>query len=275
MGRIVRGWSLAKVALALVRRDSALLALSVLGGVAATITVLAFGIPAAVLADRDDNAIAVVLAVIGGYAASFLSVYFGVALAAAAARVLDGEPATIADGLAVARTRVGPVAAWALMVVTVNLVLAFIRERAGVAGDVIAGVAGVAWGLVTFLVIPIIALEGLGPWQAVKRSGALFRQRWGEQITGNLAIGAVFALLGLVPAVAIGTIGWILDDDIARGILFGVALVLVVVTIILARTASSVFAVALYRYASGQGSTGPFSEEDLRDSVQRRRAAFA
>ena len=93
-----------------------------------------------------------------------------------------------------------------------NLVISFIRERAGVAGEVIAGIAGVAWGLVTFLVVPVIALEGLGPWQALKRSGSLFRQRWGEQITGNLAIGIgiLYALVveGLISAFA-SAVSWL------------------------------------------------------------------
>jgi hypothetical protein len=123
-----------------------------------------------------------------------------------------------------------------VVLLTVNLVISFIRERAGVAGDVIAGIAGVAWGLVTFLVVPVIALEGLGPWASVKRSGALFRQRWGEQISGNFAIGGIFVLVGLIPAVIIGAIGWVSDSDAVRIALIALALVIAAVAVILART---------------------------------------
>jgi Family of unknown function (DUF6159) len=274
MGRIGRGWKLAKIAFGVVRADSALLTLSVLGGLAALFVALAFLIPAAVLYDREQTAVAVVLLVAGAYLATFLGVYFGVALAAAAAKVLDGQDATVADGLAAARTRLGPIAGWALFALTVNLVIAFIRERAGVAGDVVAGIAGVAWGLVTFLVIPVIALEGLGPWAAVKRSGSLFRTRWGEQITGNFAIGAIFLLAGLVPAFVLGAIGWVSDNDAVAIPLFVIAVVLAVAAIILARTVGSVFAVALYRFAATGAATGPFSEEDLRGSVRARPAAL-
>jgi len=271
MGRIGRGWRLAKIAFGVVRRDSALLALSILGGLAALFAGLAFGIPAVVLYDREQEVLAIVLAVVGGYAATFLSVYFGVALAAAAAKVLDGQDATIADGLAAARGRVGPIAGWALALLTVNLVISFVRERLGVAGDVIAGVAGVAWGLVTFLVVPVIALEGLGPWAALKRSGSLFRQRWGEQITGNVAIGGIFALAGIVPAVVLGWLGWISDSTALAVVLFALAIVLAVVAIVLARTVGAVFSVALYRYAASGEAAGPFTEDDLRASVRQRR----
>jgi hypothetical protein len=274
MGRIGRGWKLAKIAFGVVRSDSALLTLSVLGGVAALCAALALGIPAAVLYDREQTALAVVLALIGAYAATFLAVYFGVALAAAAAKVLDGQDATVADGLVAARTRLGPIAGWAVVLLTVNLVISFIRERTGVAGDVIAGIAGVAWGLVTFLVVPVIALEGLGPWASVKRSGALFRQRWGEQISGNFAIGGIFVLVGLIPAVIIGTIGWVSDSDAVRIALIALALVIAAVAVILARTVGSVFAVALYRFAATGAATGPFTEEDLRGSVRVREASL-
>jgi len=274
MGRISRGWKLAKIAFGVVRTDSALLTLSVLGGLAALFVALAFLIPATVLYDREQTAVAVVLLVVGAYLATFLGVYFGVALAAAAAKVLDGQDATVADGLSAARTRLGPIAGWALFALTVNLVIAFIRERAGVAGDVLAGIAGVAWGLVTFLVIPVIALEGLGPWAAVKRSGSLFRKRWGEQITGNFAIGAIFLLAGLVPAFVLGAIGWVSENEAVAIPLFAIAVVLAVAAIILARTVGSVFAVALYRFAATGAATGPFSEEDLRGSVSARPAAL-
>ena len=189
------------------------------------------------------------------------------ALAHFLAATLGQRPLRVA-----ARTRLGPIVGWALMVLTVNLVLAFIRERAGVVGDVIAGIAGVAWGLVTFLVVPIIALEGLGPWAAVKRSGSLFRQRWGEQVTGNVAIGGIFLLVGMIPAVAIGAIGWVSENATARVALIAVAVVIFAIAAVLARTASSVFAVVLYRFAATGAATGPFSEQDLRAAVRERPA---
>ena len=59
-----------------------------------------------------------------------------------------------------------------------------------------------AWSLVTFLAVPVIAIEGTGPFETIKRSASLFRERWGQQITGNIAIGAAVFLLGVLPAVA-------------------------------------------------------------------------
>ena len=56
-----------------------------------------------------------------------------------------------------------------------------------------------AWSLVTFLAVPVIAIEGTGPLETLKRSASIFRQRWGQQITGNIAIGAAVFLFGVLP----------------------------------------------------------------------------
>ena len=53
----------------------------------------------------------------------------------------------------------------------------------------------------TFLVVPILALEGLGPLAALDRSSALFRAKWGEQLAGTASIGVLFAPFGILPAV--------------------------------------------------------------------------
>ena len=49
----------------------------------------------------------------------------------------------------------------------------------------------------TFLVLPVLVFEGIGPIAAVKRSGELFKHTWGENLMTNAGIGLVglFAML--------------------------------------------------------------------------------
>jgi len=54
-----------------------------------------------------------------------------------------------------------------------------------------------AWNLATFLVVPVLVAEEVGPFEAVKRSAQLLKRTWGEQIVGNLSIGGIFGLLTL------------------------------------------------------------------------------
>jgi Family of unknown function (DUF6159) len=64
-----------------------------------------------------------------------------------------------------------------------------------------------AWSLVTFIAVPVIAIEGTGAFATLKRSASLFRERWGQQITGNLAIGGLVSLLGVLPSAILIAIG--------------------------------------------------------------------
>src|SRR5438309_11691902 len=104
---------------------------------------------------------------------------------------------TISDGLKVARENIKRIAGWALVTATIGLILRAIAERFGFLGRIIAGALGAAWGIVTYLVVPVLIFEKIGPWAAVKRSGSLLRQTWGEAAGGYFSLGACVVLLAL------------------------------------------------------------------------------
>ncbi len=274
MGRIARGWYLATVSLRVVRSDGTLSVLVVLGGIASGATALGFLVPAAVAYSIEEKWLAGVIAVVGVYLATLVATYFAVALAAACAEVLDGRNATVRGGTAVASAHLGAIAGWALVLTTVNLVIQALRSRAGIIGSLLLGAATVAWGLATFLVVPIVALEGLGPLAALERSTSLFRQKWGEQLVGTASIGVLFALLGTVPAVALMLLGFASGSTAVAVALVVIGVLIAVVAGVLGSAARAVFSVALYRYASGTGSTGPFTERDLDSAVARKGSGF-
>lgn len=49
--------------------------------------------------------------------------------------------------------------------------------------------------------------RGTGPTATLKRSAGIFRERWGEQVTGPVSIGAVVMLATIPPAVILVAIG--------------------------------------------------------------------
>jgi Family of unknown function (DUF6159) len=273
MGRIQRGWELTKTSWGVLRSDRSLAVFPVLGGLAALCLGAAFGVPSWLLFDDDQNVGGVILAVVGIYALTFAGVFFNVALAAAAAQVLDGEDATVASGIAVARRRLGSIAGWAAMVASVNIVIRGLQERAGPLADLLLGGIAVAWNLVTFLAVPVLALEGTGPIETLKRSAHIFRQRWGEQVTGQFSIGLVIMIATVLPAIVLVVIGAAIGEAVAVGVLVAIAAILVIVGAIIGTALSQIFAVALYRYAVGKGATGAFTERELETAVQPRRFA--
>ena len=240
------------------------------GGASALLLAAAFGLPAALLFNDDSNVFAVILAAVGIYLVSYAAVFFNVALAGAAAQVLDGQDATVASGVAVARTRISSIAGWALMIASVNIVIRALQERLGLVGDLILGGIAVAWGLVTFLAVPVIALEDTGPIETLRRSAGIFRERWGEQVTGQFSIGGVVLLFTFLPAIALVGIGFAVGNGVLLGVLIAVAVVLLIVGAIVSTALNQIFAVALYRYATGHGATGAFTEEVLAGAVRPR-----
>jgi hypothetical protein len=272
MGRMRRGWELTKTSWRVLRSDRSLAVFPVLGGLTALLLAAAFGLPAWVLFDDDQNVAGVILAVVGIYALTFAGVFFNVALAAAAAQVLDGEDATVASGTAVARRRLGAIAGWAALVASVNIVIRGLQERAGPLVDILLGGLAVAWNLVTFLAVPVLTLEGTGPIETLKRSAHIFRERWGEQITGQVSIGGIVVLASLIPVLLLGLIGYAVGGA-GGGVLIAIAVAVLIVAAIISTALSQIFAVALYRFAVGEGATGAFTQDELGSAVRPRRAA--
>ncbi len=272
MRRIRQGWALARTSWTVLRSDRSLAAFPVLAAIAALLAAAAFGIPSLLFFDGDMTVPGVIFAGVAIYLVTFASVFFNVALAAAAAQVLDGQDATVASGVAVAKTRLPAISGWAAMVASVNVVIRALQERTGPLGDLLLGGIAIAWGLVTFLAVPVIALEGLGPVDTLKRSASIFRERWGEQVTGQVSIGAVIALASMIPAALLVAIGVLIGGAVAIGIFVALAVIIVVVAGILSTALTQIFAVALYRYATGQGATGAFTEATLANAVVPRKA---
>ena len=192
--RMKQGWELTKKAWSVVRSNPGLAKLPLTGGVLAIIAALVLAGPGLFLTSADQDATRYVgffLIALGSYAASFIVIYYNVILAGAANDALDGREPDVAAARQVAKNRIPTIAGWALVSALVSVALSVLRDRGGIAGQIAASLGAALWGLVTFLVIPVVALEGIGPIEAIKRSGSLVKNRWGQQVTGNFVIGGI------------------------------------------------------------------------------------
>jgi hypothetical protein len=270
MRRIKRGWGLTKKSWSLLREHPSLIRFPLYGGVATTLLAIVFLGPGLYLWDDDQMAGALPLIVIGVYVLSLVGFYFSVGLAACADMIFRGEEATVADGLAVARSRFRQISGWAAVSAAISLVMGVLENQGGTLGTVAARLVGMAWSLVTFLAVPVIAIEGTGPFETIKRSGALFRERWGQQITGNIAIGAAVFLLGVLPAIALiaGGIAVWPSASFLGAILVVIGALVLAIAMLISRALSGIFGVALYRYALDGETVGGFTQEELESAVK-------
>ena len=276
--RMRQGWQLTKKAWGVVRSRPQLVKLPLIGGVLALIAVVLVAGPGVLLVASSSDATRAtgyVLIALGSYAASFLIIYYNVMLAAAANDALEGREPDLVAAKAAARNRIPMIAGWALVSAVVSLLLAVLRDRGGLPGRIAASLGAAVWGLVTFLVIPVLALEGIGPIAAIKRSGTLVRQRWGQQVTGNFVIGGISTIATVIGIVVAALGVFLVTGGSAGGAVFGGLLVLIGLAIaiaaaVFAGATRGVFGVALYHFVAEDRAVGPFSSQELASAARPR-----
>jgi hypothetical protein len=270
MSRIKRGWGLTRKSWGLLNEHRELIRFPLYGAFATIPLAIVFLGPGLYLLDSDKLAGAIPLLVIGTYVLSVVGVYFSVGLAAAANLIFSGQTASVADGLAVARSRFGQICGWAALSTAISVLMGVLENQGGALGNIAARLVGMAWALVTFMAVPVIAIEGTGPLQTLKRSGSIFRQKWGQQITGNIAIGGAIFLLGLLPAVLLIVAGIALwsSASFLGALLVVIGALVLAIAMLISKALSGIFGVALYRYALGGEAVGGFTTEELESAVK-------
>ncbi len=271
MSRMRRGWQLSKKSWGMLRENPSLMRFPLYGGVATIVaTAIVIG-PGLYLIGSDETAFGGALVVIGFYLLSMIGFYFSVGLAVAADMIFHGREATVGDGLAVARERFSQIAGWAAVSTTVGLVLSAL-ESEGSAGAILGRVLAVGWSLITFLAVPVIALEGTGPIATLKRSASLFRSRWGQQVTGNIAIGGAVLLFGMLPSILLILIAisiWS-SASLLGALLLVIGVIGLAISMLISSALSNIFGVALYRYALDGEAVGGFTAEEFESAVKPR-----
>ena len=213
------------------------------------------------------------LIAVGAYLSSFTIYYFAVGLAHNADRRMQNEEVEFKDGMALASSRMSAIAGWAFVATVVMTVIRAIQERFGVAGAIVGGLAGAAWGVLSFLAVPVIAMEGTGPIATLKRCGSLVKSGWGEQITGTIAIGGAVFLIGILPAALLIVAGVVVfaSTGVGGGILIAIGVVILIVAVLIQQALSTIFGVALYRYVSTKEVVGDFTAEEMQSAVRTKK----
>jgi hypothetical protein len=272
MGRIKRGIRLAGQSWQVIRQDRSLLVFPILSAMLIAAAWAVVWVPAAaagVFAGADSidesNPVVIALIAVSAYISTFLAIFFNVALASCASRSFEGVDTTVGEGLTAARERTGQIAAWALLATTVSLVLRALEERLPAVGRIAVMLVGVAWTIATYLVVPVLAHERVGPIDALKRSGSIVRQRWGESITGNVGIGLITGLISFALIIVFGGLAAALASSVPAAVAaVAIGALCLAVVAVIGSALTQVFNVAVYRFATlGEAEVGPFDSSDL------------
>lgn len=282
MSRIANGWSLVTQSWSVLRLDKELMLFPVLSGIAATLVIASFvvpfflvpGMPAVVsqALQGDPNVelwqrVAVYAGLFGFYlVTNFVVVFFNAALVACAVIRFGGGDPTVGDGLRAAGRRLPQILAWSVVSATVGMVLQLIESRSKLVGRLVARFIGVVWATATYFVVPVLAVERLGPIAALKRSVTLLKASWGEGLVGNISLSGIGFLLTF-PAILLTAGGivfcmmaqayWGAAAVGAAGLIYLIGLAIVLSTL------RQVFLAGLYIYAAEKRVPSGFAENSL------------
>jgi hypothetical protein len=264
--KISRSWSLAGQCWDVLKQDPALLIFPLLSSIALLVLLGSFALPVLALyhgiepgvTDGSTTHTSRLIFYVLTYAFYVVSytvmMFFNSALISVALKRLDGEDASVSDGLRMAWDNFPAILGYALIAATVGTLLRAIEERVGLIGRIVVALIGAGWTLATAMTLPVLVEENVGPIEAISRSLELLKRNWGENLIGNggISLGiaviavpiCILALLLMFAAVSSGAIG---------SIILGVALFAITLILIglVSTTLHTIYTAALYRFATG------------------------
>lgn len=268
--RISRGWRLGMMAFGVLRTDKKLLVFPLLSGICCLAVLASFAAPIVMsqrfrdLMDRQqglDDGLWYAILFAFYFVNYFVIVFFNSALVTCALMRFSGEEPTIGAGFAAACNRLPQILCWALVSATVGVILKIIEDRSEKVGQFVVGLFGMAWGIMTYFVVPILVVEKLGPIDAVKRSCSVMKKAWGESLVASFGAGLLIFLMFLVallPAILGGLI-----NSTAFLVGLGVTFVLMIVVSLISSAINTIIVTALYQYAANNRAPDAFDVDLL------------
>jgi hypothetical protein len=261
-------WQLVKASAKVLRADKELLLFPMASLIGSLIVMASFAIPFVAVEATDSKIAMYILAFLFYFVMYFVVIFFNTALVGAALIRMRGGDPTLKDGLSIAFSRIGIILSYAAISATVGMILRMVRDRNNIVSQIVASMLEFAWGVATYLVIPILVVENVGPIEAIKRSTAMLKRTWGEQLVGSFSISLVFGVIGVVSLlIAVPLV--ILFASISGPLAIVVVIFLVIYLVVLSLISSAlsgIYTAAVYRFAAENVVSEQFDPQFIRQA---------
>jgi hypothetical protein len=263
-----RSWEFARMSYRLLAHQKKLILFPLISSIAAILVTASFILPlwqtgslAEWMQFMDEDAIAqgdtamYIAAFLFYFCNYFVIVFFNTGLIACVLKIMNGEDASVGYGLSVAMRRLPQVFGWALVSAVVGVLLSMIENSNKRAAAFISAILGSAWTALTYFIVPVIVVEGVGPIEAFKRSVGTLKSTWGTALVGNFTLGMISFLLMLPVIVVLVGLFWVAESsgsDFAMIVATVIAVPLVLMSVSITTTADTIFKTYLYSYATGR-----------------------
>lgn len=267
-----RGWRLGLRSARLLATTPQLFAFPALGlltlGAVVGAVVLAVPDPSVVGSVLAPNAPPLAVTLAGGtflavLVVSAVSTFFAVGLVHCTAQVVRDAQPSVRDGLRVAWRARCRVLVWALVSATVAVVLRLL-ERFAWGRRAVVWLLGFTWTVLTYFVVPVLALEDHHTRAAVAESARTFASVWGETV-GGTAGGTVALVVGAAATTLVFAVALVAAGGSAVALSF-IVIVFFAVWLLVVPVAMAVGVVVktvLYLYARDGRAPPAFADLDL------------
>jgi hypothetical protein len=283
--RISRSWSLAGQCWDVLKEDPALLVFPLLSSFALLVLLGSFALPVIALyhslqpammdgSTTHTSRLMFYIITYAFYVVSYaVMMFFNSALISVALKRLDGESASVSEGLQMALANLPAILGYAMIAATVGTILRAVEERVGFIGRMVVAIVGAGWTLATAMTLPVLVEENVGPVEAISRSLDLLRRNWGENLIGNGGISLGVAVVAIpVIGLALLLVFAAMSTRAAGTIIL--AITLVVITIIalglVSTTLHTIYTAALYRFATGSKENAGIDGALLADAYRQK-----
>jgi hypothetical protein len=272
MNSFTRSYQLFKESFAVLKKDKEIMLFPIVSGIIGIVLFVIFIVPIFFTSAFGDfgSAVSYLMMFIYYVVGSFVVVFFNVGLVTCANIRMGGGDPKFRDGIDNAIKHIGKIFVWATISATVGIVLRNLSQRSGLIGKIVISLIGMAWGLLTYFVVPVMIFEEVSVIDSIKKSGALFKKTWGENVIGQASMGLFFFLLfllGIVPII-IGVIFLMV-----MGAAWPIFLALLCLTFIywiflaiLSASLSGIYMTALYNYATKGVVPAGYSEDFIKSA---------
>lgn len=195
--RLKVGFRLAGASLSVLRQHPHLLWFPVVGGIAGLVFVGTL-LGSVLLTGLSEQSVLLYATLFVVYVGStFIASFTTAALMHATNQIFHGETPTVRSGLAAAWEHKWQLLVWAIIAAVIGILIRAIEESSDIAGTIVAVLFSLAWGVMTYFVVPVIVFEDTSVTGMFRRSGSVVRDVWGESLGAEAGVGIVTFLLTL------------------------------------------------------------------------------
>ncbi len=277
---ITRGWQLTKQSLAVLRKHKALIVFPLISAITCLILVSLILSPLLHLevlqlqhreAFYQKDVILLVLLLLILFICNLVIFFCNAALISATQNYLTHKPVRLSSAFKTAFTCLPTAITWTIFNTTLGALLRFFQTRFNEIGVLRSTLAGISWTVVSYFAVPVLVLEKVSPFQAVKRSVGLLKETWGSSLVSNLGVGLLVFPLRLLVLVPIG-VGLYFGDKSSILIGSSISVVLLLILHLVYSTVRTVLRCAIYHYAMNNSVIPPFDSRSLQHAFYARRS---